>query len=375
MVGYDPFKTGKPEEVGLSTARLEHAQNLLAGWAADGSIPGAALCVARRGVVVVQRGFGQYTPLEPTGAAPQPVQAETIFLIASLTKPVVATAAMLLVERGRLLLEDMVSALLPEFGGEDRQKTRVLHLLTHTSGLPDMLPQNVALRQEHAPCEEFVRRTCSTPLLFAPGKECRYQSMGIALLGAIIERLSGQPLRSYMQREILAPLGMADSFLGLGALSPARTAQVVLSPEEQALDWTWNSAYWRDLGAPWGGMHATVGDYARILQAFLEGGSPILSRNTVQTMLANHIATMPSLAERLRLEQGWGLGWRLNVPRGAHGLAELASPRTFGHAGATGTTAWADPETGLVCVLFTTQPTAGRKLNMISNAIAAAVVS
>lgn len=372
------LKPGPAERVGLSSARLEEVSRLLARWAEEGTIPAAALCVACQGTVLLECGFGRFTPLlEEEGHRLYSTQADTIFLIASLTKPIVASAAALLVERGQLLLNDPVSAFLPELEGEDRRKMRVYHLLTHTSGLPDMLPENVALRQRHAPLSEFVKGSCTTPLLFAPGTNCRYQSMGIALLGEIVARISGMPLNEFLRREFFLPLGMNHSALGVEGLPRERIARVVLHEDEERNDWNWNSSYWRELGAPWGGMHSTVGDYAIFLQMLLNGGvyggRQILGRMTVETMLSDHVALMPNIPADVKLEQAWGLGWRLNRPRGAFQFPELASTRTFGHAGATGTAAWADPETELLCVLFTNQPRSERMLKLISNAVAGAL--
>lgn len=377
MLEQNMLRPGKAEDVGVSRARLERVTLLMEGYVKDGKIPGAALLVARRGTIVLHRGFGQIIPLGPPEGEPRATQTDTIFLIASPTKPMVATAVSLLIERGQLLLDDPVSDLIPEFKEGDRQGVRVRHLMTHTSGLPDMLPENVELRQRHAPLEEFVQRTCTTPLLFAPGTDCRYQSMGILLLGAIVERIAGVPLREFLEHEFFVPLAMTDSYLGMGRLRRDRIAAVTLTEKEEQ-HWTWNSDYWRDLGAPWGGMHSTVGDYAIFLQMLLNGGryasKQILSKPLVDTLTANHIAPMPDVPDKVKWEQAWGLGWRLNQPRGAHHIAEIASPRAFGHAGATGTTAWADPDTGLVCVIFTNQPKAGRLLNTLSNAVAAVVV-
>ena len=378
-----------PEEVGMSSERLARVHDLLQQWTSSGAIPGASLYIARDGTTVVNRGFGVYKPLgEAAGAAPypgtadvaaRPVQPDTIFLIASLTKPVVATALLLLVERGRLLLGDRVGALLPEFQGPDRDQVRVYHLLTHTSGLPDMLPENTALRERHAPLSEFVRFTCSTPLLFAPGCDCRYQSAGILLLGEIIERLAGMPVRQFVQEELTQPLGAVDTYLGLGRLPLDRIAQSTLADDQARLDWTWNSAYWRDLGAPWGGMHATAESYARFLQLFLDAGRArqrqIVSSAMARMATTDQLATMPGLAEIAKASQAWGLGWQINRRPGPHHLAELASPRAFGHWGATGTVAWADPDTRLTCVILTNQPAASRRLSMISNAVAATVVA
>jgi len=362
-------------EQGTEAAATERVVALLEDWARVDDASGAALHVARHGEVILQRGFGRVVPLEGPSAAPQPAGTQTIFLIASLTKPVTAAAVALLVERGQVLLDDRVGRYIPAFRGDERRKVRVIHLLTHTSGLPDMLPENVALRSRKASLEAFVEGTCRTPLLFAPGTGCRYQSKGILLLGAIVESVAGMPLRDFLAREFFAPLGMADSCLGLGSLPRERVARVNITPEEAQTDWHWNSDYWRDLGAPWGGMHATVEDYARFLWLFLDGGRSgarqVLARSTVQTMLANQIVAMPLIPDKVKARQAWGLGWRLNGPRGADHLPEIGSAGVFGHLGATGTMAWADPESGLSCVLFTNQPGVGRLRSLVSNAVAA----
>src|SRR5262249_23970960 len=134
----------------------------------------AAVVAGRNGKVVLSRGFGKQTP----DASSPSVTADSIFLFASITKPVTAAALMLLVERGLVTLSDPVSRYLPEFTGEARHKITVRNLLSHTSGLPDMLPENIELRRAHAPLSEFVRRTYKTPLLYPPGTGFQYQSMG-----------------------------------------------------------------------------------------------------------------------------------------------------------------------------------------------------
>ena len=116
---------------------------------------------------------------------------ERVFILASISKPMTVTGVMTLVERGKLHLEDPVRKYIPEFKGGDRDLVTVRHLLTHTSGLPDMLPENVELRKRHAPIADFVAATCKTPLLFKPGTQVKYQSMGILLASAIAERISG----------------------------------------------------------------------------------------------------------------------------------------------------------------------------------------
>ena len=201
--------------------------------------------------------------------------------------------------------------------------------------------------------------------------------MGIVLLGEIVERITGMPLREFTQREIFAPLGMVDSYLGLGPLPRERIAQVAIGEKRIENAWVWQGDYWRDLGAPWGGMHSSAQDYGLFLQTYLNGGAisghGVLSQAMVRTALADQIAAMSTLPNKVKREHAWGLGWRLNRPRGTGWFPEIGSERTFGHIGATGTMAWADPESGFACVLLTTQPRVDRLRGRVSNAVAAIV--
>ena len=130
---------------------------------------------------------------------------------------------------------------LPDFRGGERGA--VTSLLTHTSGLPDMLPESTELRRQHAPLSEFVARTCRTPLLFRPGKKVSYQSMGILLAAAIVEKVGGEPMPGFMAR-IFKPLSMRETSFGLGGRLVSDTAQCQV-PEAERSNWDWNSPYWR----------------------------------------------------------------------------------------------------------------------------------
>lgn len=331
--------------------------------------PGRALSlhVAQAGQTIVEEGFG-VTPMlgDRAGAA----QADTIYLSASLTKPVTALAVCLLVERGALLLQDPVCTYIPEFGADPRQRILIRHLLTHTSGLPDMLPENTELRRAHAPLPLFVERVCRTPLLFEPGADCSYQSMGILLAAEIVQRVSGMPLPAFVEREVLDPAGMGDTWLGGALRQPGRVARVQVNADEEQQSWTWNSCYWRELGAPWGGLHTTARDYARLLGIMLDGGAPLLGRAMTRAMVADQLAGLPGLSEKTKLDNGWGLGWALNVPCGAHFMPESGPRTVFGHGGATGTAAWANPESRQSCVILTNDPQSAPLRRRLSNVIA-----
>jgi beta-lactamase class C len=321
----------------LKRERLDDAAQLIKKSADSGEVSAASLYVAQRGFVF-QRAFGR---------APEP---DSVFLLASITKPMTAIGAMILVDRGHLSLSDPVRKHIPEFRGGDRELVTLKHLLTHTSGLPDQLQENVELRKRHAPLADFVAATCRTPLLFKPGTQVKYQSMGLLLAAEIAERVTKQPFRDFLRDEFFKPAGMTKTSLGLGGRRIADTmlSQVASAPGlygggDSDKDWNWNSPYWRDLGAPWGGAHSTASDVARMLRMFLEPDGKVLRRETAASMITNQT---PGLNEP------WGIGWMLKPGTfGRH-----CSARTFGHYGATGTIAWADPQTQLMCVLLTTKP-------------------
>jgi beta-lactamase class C len=304
--------------------RIGDAESLIKKATASGEVAAASLLV-RQGNFELIRGFGKAAP-------------NTVFLLASITKPMTASAVLLLRDRGELSLDDPARKFIPQFAGGDRHIITIRHLLTHTSGLPDMLPENIELRKRHAPLEEFVERTLKTPLLFRPGTEVRYQSMGILLASAIAERITKVPFRDFLSREIYRPLGMAYTSLGLGS---RRIEDTALSQVPEQSDWDWNSPYWRNLGAPWGGAHSNVQDVAKFLAAFQRPGTPIWKSGTTKEMITDQTPDH---------KQSWGLGWRLN------GFGKACSSSTYGHSGSTGTLAWSDPETGTTFVLLTSKP-------------------
>ncbi len=353
---------GTPAEAGLDPDRLGRVYGLLDQWTATGRVQGAALAVARGGVLLPPRSFGQ----RRLAGVSRPMETDAVFLVASVTKPVTALAALMLVERGVFSLRDRVCFHLPEFAQRGKETVQVIHLLTHTSGLPDMLPENTALRRRHAPLSTFVEQVCACGLLFKPGTRVSYQSMGTAVLGRLVEKLSGRPLPVFMHDEIFAPLGMHNTSLGLAQALAGRVAEVNLPAAETRQDWTWNTPYWQQFGAPWGGMFSTVEDLALLLQMLLEEGGGMVGIPTARAIIADQTSRLPELCnEEQRRSQRWGLGWCVG------NWGDFGSPRSFWHGGATGTLVGADPETGLLGALFTTQPDA--PLHLAANALQGAV--
>lgn len=368
------LEPGDPETVDLSRARLQKISEKLRKETSNGEVMSASVLIARRGVIVLHEGFGR---LRPDRDAPQ-TQPESIYLLASITKPVTACCLMLLVERGQVALMAPVSRYLREFRGEERNDVRVWHLLSHVSGLPDQLPENFELRRANAPLKQFVQQATRAQLLFKPGAKFSYQSMGTLLAGEIVERVSGLRLREFMQKELFGPLGMQHSTLGLKCgdktLKIEETAAVQsLVENADTRIYGPNTPYWRDFGHPWGGLHSSTGDLAILLQCILNRGvyreKELFAPVTTEAMISdrNHYLNSP-----------FGLGWALKGSLAASHFGDLCSSRTFGHVGATGTVAWADPVRRMICVLLTSQPqvcTDGRLLDEISNLAQASVVS
>src|SRR3954469_20904003 len=312
----------------LRRQKVDEAVKLIQSRVDSGEIRAASLHV-RCGKDVFQQGFG---------AAKSP---RSIFLLASISKPMTASAVMLLSDRGKLSIDDPVQKFIPEFKGSEKDRILIRHLLTHTSGLPDMLPENDDLRKRHAPLKDFVAATCKTALLFSPGTKVKYQSMGILVAAEIVQRVSDRTLPEFLRDEIYRPLGMRDTSMDLGARAIPDTMQCQV---EEHTDYDWNSAYWRNLGAPWGGAHSTSGDVARFLEYFMRPTPPVLKPATAASMIVDHTGglTVP-----------WGLGWMLS-----RGFGKQSSPKTYGHSGSTGTLCWLDPAKDLSFVVLSTLPAA-----------------
>lgn len=322
---------------------LEAAAGVVADAVASGTVTTGALHVERGGRTFT-RAFGR-------GADGKPADADAMFLLGSISKPINVTALMTLFDRGAFALDDPARRFLPTFTGDGRERITIRHLLTHVSGLPDQLPENDRLRAAHAPLGAFVEAALATPLLFAPGSRFGYSSMAILLATRIAEVISGTTIHDLVARSVLEPLGMRRSAQGLGAFAleavvPCQTDRA--APEAgggdpRARDWDWNSRYWRSLGAPWGGTHASAPDVARFLGEFLVPTGAVLERETARLMIRNHLPA--GFTPR-------GLGLAVGPPLGGPG----ASPTTFGHTGSTGTIAWADPASGTRVVVLTSLP-------------------
>ena len=366
----------KPEEVGLSSERLQRLTDAFERYTADGKLPGAVVLVARRGKVVYHRAFGQRDV-----ESRSPMKEDAIFRIASQTKALVSVAALQLQEEGRLLITDPVGKYLPEFqktrvaltreGGYDvvdaKRPITLRDLLTHTAGLgygggpakelwekAGITGWYFADRDE--PVGAVLFRMAALPFDAQPGEKYVY-GYGTDLLGVVVEKASGQSLDEYLRTRIIEPLRMRDTHFYLPASKVDRLA-TVYSAREGSLERAPSTGTMVSQGAyvegprkafsGGAGLLSTAADYARFLQMMLGGGeldgARILSRKTVELMTSDHLPP----AVEFRRGEGFGLGFSVVKDVGQRGLP--GSVGEYGWGGAYHSTYWVDPREELVVV-------------------------
>jgi len=380
---------------GLSEPRLEHMRAMMRGFVERGELPGLVLVLERRGETVVEA-FGGF---EPDGQGP-PLRRDALFRIASLSKPLLAAATLLLVEDGTLRLEDSVEGLLPELADRrvltspDAPLTEtvpaerpilVRDLLTFTSGYglplapPGTWPIQRALEERRlgqgptAPSvppapDEWIRLLGELPLLHQPGSRWAYHT-GADILGVLLARAGGLSLDKLLRERLFDPLGMVDTGFSVPpdqahrlppeyaadhSAGPGSGGLIRYDPGGAAGQWSRPPAF----PSGGGGLVSTVDDYlafARmLLRRGLHRGERLLSRPAVAAMTADQLtaeqkrATTP-LVPGFFDQRGWGLG--LSVVTGRGGPS--ASPGTFGWDGALGTRWYSDPAEDLTLMLFT----------------------
>ena len=347
---------GSPEDVGMSSPRLERVRRSMREWAEKVGQHGVCAVVARRGVVVLDEAFVRLRA-EPDSP---PVRPDTIFWLASISKVVCATAAMVLVEEGRLGLNHPVSIYVPEFVGEKKEAVRVLHLLTHTSGLRDEDADEYAKnnsesasvrrpeRTENPELAAYMSARYGTPLGKDPGVEMCYSTFGMDLLGEAVRRVSGQSFADFVAERICRPLGMNGTAYGLPESRRASAAQPGEAEARSLME------YVARVPHPGGAAFSTARDLARFGQMFLDGGRAggvrVLSPTTVAAMTRNQIPGLSSgYADEVFREGSWGFGWSvLSDWKGVAWGLGLSSRRAYCHSGMGLAFLWVDPEYELV---------------------------
>jgi CubicO group peptidase (beta-lactamase class C family) len=333
-------------------------------WVRDGIHPALVVLVARRGVIVLHEAYGRFGP----GPDSPALVCDAISPVASLTKPITATALMQLVEQGVVGLNRPVQDYVPEFVGAGKEQVMVHHLLTHTSGLNEMeLGAHVAEKTGIAPVllaqrvtsmptvQTYLEQRYDAPLSKPAGAEMSYCGMNYALLGEIACRRSGMPLTQFARERIFGPLGMADTDY---VLPDSRVHRLVRRPPGAPFQYL-NVHENLTIGSAIGGVTSTALDMAIFGQMFLNqgtyGGLQVISSATVTEMTRNQIPGIGTtyIDGMYYPEASWGYGWRI------HGNGKWKyfdgsrySPRAFGHSGAGGIYLWVDPVYEIIGVYF-----------------------
>lgn len=307
---------------------------------ADGAFPGAYAVVGTRDGIVAEYGAGRLDSADAT--APN---ARTVWDLASLTKVVGTTSAVLqLVGRGTLALDTPAVRYLPEWRVAGAERVTVRHLLSHSAGLPAWR----ALYKESDSSDEALRLVLATPLDTAPGARFLYSDLGFILLGALVERQSGEPLASYGPRQVFGPAGMSDTRYLPPSGWRRRTAPTEQDPwRQRKLRGEVHDENAARLGGVAGhaGLFSTAHDLARFARLYLNhgvlDGVRVFDSATVAAFTQVQDATVSRRA----------LGWE--TPTGRNSAGQRLSPRAFGHTGFTGTSLWMDPTRDLFIVLLT----------------------
>jgi CubicO group peptidase (beta-lactamase class C family) len=367
---------GKAEEAGLSPERLQRISQMIQRRIAAGDLAGAVAVVARRGRVAYVSAQG-VMDLE----SKQPMTPATMFRIASMTKPVVGVAVMLMVEEGKLRLNDPVSRYIPEFrsmkvavqqtpaGSSDETPVQfytvpaqrditVKDLLTHVSGLGSGPMSNSDLarvaRKEGETLADYIPRLGSTVLEFQPGSRWAYSpGAGFETLGRIVEIVSGLPLDRFLRTRIFDPLGMKDITFWPSEAQWPRVATVYtrsakgLAKQQMPNDTMSRNVYFRGSG----GLYSTAADYIPLGIMLANGGemngTRLLSRKSVEMMSAVHV---PDTLQGRPIGEGYGLSVRVVTNHAARGT--MLSDGTYGWSGAQGTHFFVDSKEQLVGVLM-----------------------
>jgi CubicO group peptidase (beta-lactamase class C family) len=350
-----------PEAVGVSAEHLERIRPVMQGYVDDGRIAGILTVVARRGKIIHFETVGMRDVENK-----KPIEADTIFRIHSMSKPITSVAVMMLYEAGHFQLDTPVSDFIPEFKdmeiyNEDqteildaKNEVTIKHLLTHTSGLTygwGSKPVDKRYRESNAfkrgaTLADMAKRLTAIPLVHEPGERWTY-GVSTDVLGYFVEVVSGMPFEEFLQTRIFGPLGMVDTAFSVPSEKVDRFAALYRPTKENGLERTRRPALEVDeytfFPSGGGGLVSTAADYMRFSQMLLNGGElegvRILGKKTVELMRYPHH------------NNRFGLGFRIITDENPPNILE--SVGSFSWGGAAATTFWIDPQEELVGLLMT----------------------
>lgn len=380
----------RPESAGMSSARLERLDELIQRYVNEEKLAGAVTLVARNGRIVHLHADG-YQDIE----SGKTMKIDSIFRLYSMTKPVTATALLMLYEQGYFQLDDPLEKYIPEFGDvmvfdgvdtdgnmklvEPERKITIRHILTHTGGISygrggdpvDRAYREAGIAYNSVKLGELVRKIAAMPLRQQPG-ELWYYSFSLDIAAYLVEYFSDMPFDRYLQEKIFRPLGMKDTSFGLpeekldrytSMYSPpgyegAPPFAIEMTAGLERLESANDSEYLKAGSYPAGGsgLLSTAEDYFRFAQMLVNGGeyrgTRLLSPKTVDLMTSAHVPMgFPGIPDLLLRGSGYGLG--VSVMEDTTAQGNLGSEGQFGWSGAASTHVIMDPEENMVSILLT----------------------
>lgn len=347
-----------PESVGMDSLRLLVVDEIVAEGLQRDKMPGCVVMIGHRNSIVLYKAYGQRQLLPE----PEPMVKDTVFDMASLTKPIAtATSIMLLVEDGKIDLSKTVATYVPEFAANGKEGITVQQLLVHSGGL---IPDNSIRDYADGPAEAF-RRIHELEPYVEPGTKFVYTDVGFIVLAEIVERVSGQTVHEFSQQRIFKPLGMAET----GYL-PDDELKKRCAPTEQR-DEAWIQGEVHDprayaLGGIAGhaGLFSTASDLARYCQM-------LIGKGTLQQTRIMAPATVAKMTAAVDVSSGIRtLGWDMKSPYSSN-RGDFFSRSAFGHGGFTGTSMWIDPEKDLFVIFLSNRvhPSGKGAVNSIAGRI------
>jgi CubicO group peptidase (beta-lactamase class C family) len=327
---------------------ISQALEIADEWVSDRVVPGLAVVVGQHG-----RLLGEYYGGRQAAGGGDPVDASTLYSIASITKVYTAAAFMRLVDRGVVGLDEPVRRAVPAFSGADKRGISFRELLCHTSGMPKDDPHDTALWHAEAGFGQIANSAAALPLAAPPNQRVIYSNAAYWVLGAAISAIAGLTFPEALAADILNPFGLHASFITPPLTEYDRIARRYGRAKIM------NTAYGRNLGSPSAGLFATARDLARFASFFLSSshlndGLKALSSASINEMTLNQTDTLPGGIEGVRVwaRCAWSLGWEVKGDKLNHWTGDLTSPATVSHIGQSGALLWVDPTTGIACAIL-----------------------
>ena len=372
----EKLSAAKPESVGMSAERLQRIDGYFQRFVDANQIAGAVSLVARHGKIVHLSAVGWNNREQNI-----PMTTDSIFYLASMTKPIVSTALMMLFEEGRFRLDDPIADWIPEYADHQvrvsdgarasnvpqARPITIRHVLTHTSGLT-LSPEGMGLTAQEqrwvsndgegfATLGERIARAAIIPAAFQPGEDWQYGA-STDYVAILVEKISGQSIDQFLRERIFQPLDMNDTFYNIPRDKVDRVAAVYRPSAngeaelQQAPEFREPSTYFAGVA----GLNSTASDYIRFAQMIANGGElegvRLLGRMTVELMISNHTGDNDVYIRG----PGFGFGLGFGVLVDPTVAFDTASPGSYGWGGAYGTLYYADPVEDLIGLMFIQLP-------------------